>query len=367
MKNITSNCERSFIIEALSRGKRIDGREIYDHRKVNFFFGREYGHVEAHLGDTKVLAQISSEVVVPSSERSTEGFLIFNIDISPMASPAYETGRLTKECIELTRIVERCFRESRVVETEGLCIVAGEKENNLLNLCYNFKVWSIRVDVHVLDHCGNYIDCACLAVSAALRHFRRPDIAISGDEVVIYDILDRPPVPLSLHHLPLCITCSFFDSGNLFAVDPSLEEESVMRGRLVLGVNVLKEICAIQHNGGVPLSKDQINRCAEIAFVKVQELTSLMDKGLAVIMLSVPNAAVKSTEARSNSWVRLPPRRVFSVFDGRVFNLALINSSKVVEACQVPCWLGTRTDDTSLGKALEDIRAQSFTEKGKAS
>ncbi|XP_063899856.1 exosome complex component RRP45-like [Zophobas morio] len=53
-----------------------------------------------------------------------------------------------------------------------------------------------------------------------------------------------------------------------------------MRGRLVLGVNVLKEICAIQHNGGVPLSKDQINRCAEIAFVKVQELTSLMDKAL---------------------------------------------------------------------------------------
>jgi exosome complex component RRP45 len=288
MKNITSNCERSFIIEALSRGKRIDGREIYDHRKVNFFFGREYGHVEAHLGDTKVLAQISSEVVVPSSERSTEGFLIFNIDISPMASPAYETGRLTKECIELTRIVERCFRESRVVETEGLCIVAGE------------KVWSIRVDVHVLDHCGNYIDCACLAVSAALRHFRRPDIAISGDEVVIYDILDRPPVPLSLHHLPLCITCSFFDSGNLFAVDPSLEEESVMRGRLVLGVNVLKEICAIQHNGGVPLSKDQINRCAEIAFVKVQELTSLMDKALQ--FLPVKKKVVSHALQRENGF-----------------------------------------------------------------
>lgn len=45
-------------------------------------------------------------------------------------------------------MVERGLRESRAIDTEALCIVAGE------------KVWSIRVDIHVLDHGGNLTD-AC--------------------------------------------------------------------------------------------------------------------------------------------------------------------------------------------------------------
>ena len=34
------------------------------------------------------------------------------------------------------------------------------------------QVWSLRVDLHVLDYCGNIIDCAAIAAIAALKHFR---------------------------------------------------------------------------------------------------------------------------------------------------------------------------------------------------
>jgi len=34
------------------------------------------------------------------------------------------------------------------------------------------EVWEIRVDVHVLDHCGNILDCASIASIVALKHFR---------------------------------------------------------------------------------------------------------------------------------------------------------------------------------------------------
>ena len=42
--------------------------------------------------------------------------------------------------------------------------------HNLCLLCV--QVWSVRVDVHVLDHCGNITDCATVAAITALKHFR---------------------------------------------------------------------------------------------------------------------------------------------------------------------------------------------------
>ena len=107
-----------------------------------------------------------------------------------MASPSFEVGRPSPECTEVTRTLERCLKESRAVDTESLCIIAGEKvrkrERNLkpncrLSLSLSFppflsptpvQVWSIRVDLHVLDHCGNITDCAAIAAVTALKHFR---------------------------------------------------------------------------------------------------------------------------------------------------------------------------------------------------
>ena len=75
--------------------------------------------------------------------------------------------------IHVSRVLERAVRQSRAVDTEALCIVPGE------------KVWSLSVDVHVLDDTGNITDCACAAAMAALHNFRRPDITVAGDTVVI--------------------------------------------------------------------------------------------------------------------------------------------------------------------------------------
>lgn len=60
-------------------------------------------------------------------ERPTEGFFHFNTEFSPMASPAFESGRPPESAIELGRIVERGLRESKAIDTEALCIVAGVK------------------------------------------------------------------------------------------------------------------------------------------------------------------------------------------------------------------------------------------------
>nr|DBA28919.1 TPA: hypothetical protein GDO54_009204 [Pyxicephalus adspersus] len=173
-----------------------------------------------------------------------------------------------KLVVKLNRLLERCLRNSKCIDTESLCVQAGE------------KVWQIRVDLHLLNHEGNIIDAASIAAIAALCHFRRPDVSVQGDEVTVYPLEERDPVPLNIHHMPICVSFAFFQQGTYLLVDPSEREERVMDGLLVIAMNKHREICTIQSSGGIMLLKEQVLRCSKIAGVKVAEITELIQKAL---------------------------------------------------------------------------------------
>lgn len=42
------------------------------------------------------MAQVSCELVAPKESRPNEGIMFFNIELSPLASPAFEQGRYEK-------------------------------------------------------------------------------------------------------------------------------------------------------------------------------------------------------------------------------------------------------------------------------
>ncbi|NXG93413.1 EXOS9 protein, partial [Stercorarius parasiticus] len=263
-----SNCERRFILRAVEERKRLDGRQCYDYRNVRISFGADYGCCIVELGKTRVLAQVSCELVPPKPNRPTEGILFFNLELSPMAAPGFEPGRQTDLLVKLNRLIERCLRNSKCIDTESLCVVAGE------------KVWQIRLDLHLLNHDGNIIDAASIAGIVALCHFRRPDVSVQGEEVTVYTPEERDPVPLSIHHMPICVSFAFFQQGTYLLVDPSEREERVMDGVLVIAMNKHREICTMQSSGGIMLIKDQVLRCSKITAVKVAEITELIQKAL---------------------------------------------------------------------------------------
>lgn len=271
---IISTCEKDFILKAVGEGKRLDGRHTYDYRKIKVEFGNELGLCQVQLGKTRVLVQISSEVVVPRVARPSEGRLHLNVELSPMAAPNFEIGRLTEFGVEINRLLERCIVDSRALDVESLCIVAGE------------KVWAIRIDASVLNHDGNIMDCLSIATIAALAHFRRPDVTISGEEVTIHTLEEKNPVPLSLHHWPMCVTFAFFDNGKYLLVDPMEREERVMDGKTVLSMNIYREICTLHVGGTMSLHKEQILRCAQIAANKVVELVEIIKDSLALDTLN---------------------------------------------------------------------------------
>ncbi|XP_016300354.1 exosome complex component RRP45-like [Sinocyclocheilus anshuiensis] len=263
-----SNCERRFLLKAIEEKKRLDGRQTYDYRNIKISLGTDYGCCIVELGRTRVLCQVSCELVPPKDSRPTEGIMFFNLELSPMASPAFEPNRQSELLVMLNRQLERCLRNSKCIDTESLCVVSGE------------KVWQIRVDVHVLNHDGNLMDAASIAAISALSHFRRPDVAIQGRDITVFSPEERDPIPLSIYHMPICVSFAFFLQGSYLLVDPCEREERVKDGLLVIAMNKHREICSIQSSGGIMLLKDQVLRCSKIASVKVSEITELINKAL---------------------------------------------------------------------------------------
>jgi exosome complex component RRP45 len=170
--------EKQFIEAALRENQRIDGRTPFDFRRLVINFSKD-DSAEVQLGQTRVLAVVSAQLVQPYPDRPNEGTLAIFTEFSPMADPGFEPGRPGEMAVELGRIIDRGLRESKAVDTESLCVLAGR------------SVWAIRLDIHILDNGGNLIDAANLAALAALLSFRRPECTLGGPDG--QDIIVHPP------------------------------------------------------------------------------------------------------------------------------------------------------------------------------
>ncbi|KAI1501229.1 ribosomal protein S5 domain 2-type protein [Biscogniauxia marginata] len=262
--------ERAFVLQALQEGLRVDGRAFDQFRKLDLKFGDQYGVADVTLGKTRVLAKVSAEVTAPYSDRPFDGIFTITTELSPMASPAFEVNRPTETEVLLSRLLEKTVRRSNALDTESLCLIASQ------------KCWSIRVDLHVLSHDGNLIDGSCLAVVAALRHFRKPDTSIEGETLTIYTPAEREPVPLSWLHSPLCVTFSFFgEGGEIILLDANLLEEQLRVTSCTISLNKHGEICQIAKFGGTPVDAVSLIQCTNAALTKVKELSTWLDQKLA--------------------------------------------------------------------------------------
>ena len=106
----------------------------------------------------------------------------------------------------MIRLLERSIRDSEAIDTESLCIVAGQ------------KVWSVNCEVLVLHTDGNVTDAVCLAVMGSLRAFRKPEITIIRENgkyttLHIHSEDEKESLPLALHHIPLTVSFAIF-KGN---------------------------------------------------------------------------------------------------------------------------------------------------------
>ncbi|KAL8854962.1 MAG: hypothetical protein Q9221_000158 [Calogaya cf. arnoldii] len=263
-----SNNERAFILEALQEDVRLDGRSLESFREIQLSFGDEYGVADIRLGKTRVLARISASLTAPFPDRKFDGIFTITTELSPMASPAFEVGRQTETETLLSRLLEVALRRSSALSTESLCLLAGS------------KVWSLTATCHILSHEGNLLDSCCIAVLAALQHYRIPDTTVRGEEVVVHSVAERNPVPLAMLHHPLCVTMALFEGGEKVVVDATLREQQCCEGEVVVTANKHGEVCQIAKLGGVPSDALVLLKCVDVAVAKVKELDVLIVKAL---------------------------------------------------------------------------------------
>ncbi|KAH7349947.1 exoribonuclease family protein [Plectosphaerella cucumerina] len=262
--------EKAFVLKALQEKIRLDGRGFDEYRKFQLSFGDEYGVADVTLGRTRIVVRISAEVTVPYSDRPFQGIFQIATELSPMASPAFAPNQPpTEQEVLLSRALEKTIRRSGALDVESLCLMAGS------------KVWSIRADVHVLSHDGNLVDAACVATVAALRHFRKPDAVVQGEELTVYTAAEREPVPLGWLHSPYCISFGFLgDEGEIALLDPDWKEEQLRAGGCTISLNKHGEVCQVAKLGGAAVEATALLQCASVAAQKVKEISDIVDKAL---------------------------------------------------------------------------------------
>lgn len=283
-----SNNEEEFLLASLEQGIREDGRAMGEFRDVAITLGQQPGYVEVRLGRTRVAVRVSGQISRPYEDRPFEGIFTIATEMGPIAGAFFEHGGSGGgDEVLVTRLVEKAVRRLGALDLEALCVVAGE------------KCWHIRADVHFLDFDGGFIDASCVAVMTALQHFKRPEVSVQGEQVVVHPVSEREPVGLSVLHVPLCVTFSFFStrgpeenvkgdaggdagggSGEFAVVDATMKEETLRKGQLTVTVNRNREVCQVQKSGGMFVDAVVVMECVSKACLIVEELSDKIKSAL---------------------------------------------------------------------------------------
>ncbi len=236
--------EKQTVVRAWKEGLRLDMRAADEPRPVTVEFPfSDRGKVMLRVGESVVIGCVSCELVDPTPTAPKHGFLDFGCK-----------GDVTKtESSDIIAAMELLLKRGRALDTESLCVRPGR------------KVWSLRVDVTVLNNDGNILDVALWGALAALMHFRRQELSIRGEEVIIHSVDDRDPIPLSIHHFPIPVTSTLDREGGAFFVDPTGAEAAAGKGNVTVAMNAESEVCWISKRGGLGVPYELIQQCIQAA------------------------------------------------------------------------------------------------------
>jgi exosome complex component RRP42 len=247
--------KKDSIRHLIQSGKRSDGRNLDEYRKIEFienYVPKAQGSCLVKLGDTQVLVGVKMEVGEPYPDSPDKGNLSTSCELGPIASPDFTAGRPDEESIEMARVVDRGIRESHMIDFEKLCITEGE------------KVWTVMVDIHVLDHDGNLTDAASLAAVKALLDAYLPKL--DGDKILYKEKDEKLPV----REKPISSTFAKIDGTNI--LDPMLEEEKVLDAKFTIVTTEKGEICAIQKSGTGTYKREEIEQMIDAAVERGKEI-----------------------------------------------------------------------------------------------
>jgi len=251
--------EERYALELIEKDKRIGGRGFEEFREIEIkknIINTAEGSADVRFGKTRVIAGVKLNLGEPFPDTPNEGMLIVNAEFTPLAAPEFESGPPKEDSIEVARVVDRGIRESKCIELEKLVITPEE------------KVWCVFIDIHIINHEGNLLDCAALAAVTALLNTKIPKLE---EEKIIRNEFEKD---LPVVFKPITLTVG--KVGDKFLLDPTHIEENILESKLSICIRDDDKICAMQKQGKKGLTAEDIKKIVNIAMEKSKEIRKLI-------------------------------------------------------------------------------------------
>ncbi|EHP69442.1 MAG: exosome complex protein Rrp42 [Metallosphaera yellowstonensis] len=269
-ENVIPLIKKESIVSLLEKGTRTDGRKFTDYRPISITLGyakKADGSALVRLGDTTVLAGVKIEEDEPYPDTPAQGNLVVNAELLPLAYETFEPGPPDENAIELSRVVDRSLRDSKSIDLSSLVIEEGK------------RVWTVWVDISVLDYGGNVLDACTLAAVAALYDTKLPKVVKEDGSVKINK--EEKVVSFPLKYPVVTVTVAKI--GKFLVIDPDLEEEGIMDAKISFSYINDGHIVGIQKSGEGSFSSQEVEAAESMASLTSQRLFEELKKYVSIV------------------------------------------------------------------------------------
>uniref|UniRef100_A0A2I4ATB2 Exosome complex component RRP43 n=1 Tax=Austrofundulus limnaeus TaxID=52670 RepID=A0A2I4ATB2_AUSLI len=254
---------RSFLKENC----RPDGRELSEFRTTTLNIGSistADGSALVKMGNTTIICGVKAELANPTVDAPGKGYIVPNVDLPPLCSSRFRPGPPGEQAQAASQFIADVIESSEVLKTEDLCVDRGK-------LC-----WVLYCDIMCLDYDGNILDASVIALLAALRNTRLPEVSINT-ETCTPEVNFEKRRRLRIHKHPVGTSFCVFDDSVLI-VDPTAEEESLSTARLTVVTDEDDRLCSLHKPGGSSLSGEKLQECINLATTRQREIQKLIEK-----------------------------------------------------------------------------------------
>uniref|UniRef100_A0A182P5V7 Ribosomal RNA-processing protein 43 n=1 Tax=Anopheles epiroticus TaxID=199890 RepID=A0A182P5V7_9DIPT len=247
----------------LENNIRPDGRELEDLRPLAISFeviNSADGSAIVKVGNTTVVCGIKAELAMPNALEPKLGFLVPNVELSPVSSTSYRPGPPCDEAQVYSQSLADAISNSRCIDLQDLCVSPGK------------LVWCLYCDLVCLDHDGCVFDAAIIALVAAFHTVKLPTIRYNSDtEETEADTSSL--LPLAVHCLP--VTTTFLLVADRLIADPTAEEEKLASTTLTVTVSDGK-MSFFNQSGGHPMDCATLKKCVDSAMKRERSIKKMI-------------------------------------------------------------------------------------------
>ena len=216
------------------------------------------------LGNTTVICGIKAEFGAPPTDAPDKGYIVPNVDLSPLCSWRFRSGPPGEEAQVASQFIADVIENSQIIQKEDLCISPGK------------LAWVLYCDLICLNHDGNILDACTFALLAALKNVQLPEVNIN-EETALAEVNLKKKSYLNIRTHPVATSFAVFDD-TLLIVDPTEEEEHLATGTLTVVMDEEGKLCCLHKPGGSGLTGAKLQDCMSRAVTRHKEVKKLMDE-----------------------------------------------------------------------------------------